>query len=87
MEVFWRDTGRPARFFIIDARAVFPFLGFILHISWWTFFVALAASIFFGLLERYRFTLPVFLRWIRTTLAGPHKISAPWWRDGKPWKL
>lgn len=80
-EPHWRDSARPARFFIVDARAAFPLLLFLLHIRWWTFILAVVATIFFATLERYGFTVPVFLRWVRTTLAGPRKFSIPWWKE------
>lgn len=79
-ETHWRDSARSARFFMIDARAAFPFVFFLLHIEWWTFFLATGTMIFFGLLERYGFTLPVFWRWLRSFLAGPHRASREWWR-------
>ncbi|GJM07234.1 MAG: phosphoesterase [marine bacterium B5-7] len=79
-EAHWRDSARMPRFFMVDARAAFPFLVFLLHISWWTFWVAIVAMIFFAALERYGFTVPVFLRWFRSSLAGRRKIASPWWR-------
>ncbi len=76
----WRDSARNPRFFIVDARAAFPFLLFLLHIRLWTFIVAVVAMAFFGLLERYGFSVIVFLRFLRTFLAGPRKIAIPWWK-------
>jgi intracellular multiplication protein IcmT len=80
-EAHWRDSARNPRFFLIDARAAFPLLLFLLHIRWWTFFLAVGVMTFFGLLERYGFSLSVFLRWLRFTLAGPRKIAIPWWKE------
>lgn len=77
----WRDSARNAKFFIIDARAAFPLLLFILNIAWWTLYTALATMAFFGLLERWGFTLPVFLRYIRYKVAGAYKTASPWWRE------
>jgi len=75
-----RDSARAARFFMIDARAAFPLLLFLLHIKLWTFVLAVIATLFFGILERYGFTLVVFWRWFRTSLVGRRKVSSPWWR-------
>ena len=75
----WRDSARSAKLWIFDARAAFPFLLFLLHIKLWTFGLAVATTIFFSLLQRYGFTMPVFLRWVRSRLAGPMKLSKPWW--------
>ena len=77
----WRDSARPARFFFIDAKAVFPFFLFLLHIKLWTFVVAFVAMVFFTILNRFGFSTEVFLRWLRSFLAGPRKMAIPWWRN------
>jgi intracellular multiplication protein IcmT len=77
----WRDSARSARFFLVDYRAAFPLVLFLLHIHWWSFIVAIFATFFFALLERYGFTVTVFLRWLRSSLAGPRKIAIPWWKE------
>ncbi len=80
-DAHWRDSARSARLWIIDARAAFPIFIFLVHIRVWTFVVALVVMAFFGALERYGFTLIVFLRWLRTVLAGPRKVAIPWWKQ------
>ena len=76
----WRDSARNVRLWLLDFRACFPLLIFLLHIRLWTFILALFTTIFFTLLERYGFTLAVFARWLRSFVAGPRKIAQPWWR-------
>ena len=76
----WRDSARNVRLWIVDYRACFPLLIFIFHISWATFIFAIVAVVFFSALERYGFTVSVFLRWLRSFLAGPRKMSQPWWK-------
>ncbi|MGL5741197.1 MAG: IcmT/TraK family protein [Legionella sp.] len=76
----WRDSARSARFFIVDARAAFPIFLFLMHIRIWTGVLVLVSAVFFGIIEHYGFTVPVFLRWTRGFLAGNHKSSQPWWR-------
>lgn len=80
-EPHWRDSARNPRFFIIDARAAFPLLLFLLHIRLWSFILAVVTMVFFGALERYGFSLTVFGRWLRTKLAGPRKVAIPWWKE------
>ncbi len=75
----WRDSARNARFFMVDARAAFPIFFFLMHIRVWTGILVLVSAFFFGIIERYGYTLPVFLRWLRTFLAGHIKSSRPWW--------
>lgn len=77
----WRDSARSPRFFVVDARAAFPVFIFLMHIRIWTAALVLVSAVFFGIIEHYGFTVPVFLRWIRSTLAGPHKTARPWWRQ------
>ena len=76
----WRDSSRNARFFMVDARAAFPIFIFLMHIRVWTGALVIVSAVFFGIIEHYGFTVPVFLRWIRNFLAGPVKSSQPWWR-------
>lgn len=76
----WRDSARSPRFFIVDARAVFPVFLFLMHIRVWTGVLVIVATVLFAIIEHYGFTVPVFLRWIRYFLAGPVKSSQPWWR-------
>ncbi len=76
----WRDSARSARFFMVDAKAAFPIFLFLMHISLWTGSIVIVSALFFGILEHYGFTVPVFLRWLRLFFAGPVKLSSPWWR-------
>jgi intracellular multiplication protein IcmT len=80
-EPHWRDSARNARFFLVDARAAFPLLMFLLHIRVWTFVLAIVVIMFFAALERYGFSLLVFGRWLRSTLAGPRKTAIFWWKQ------
>lgn len=76
----WRDTARTPRFYFMDSLAALPLLLFFLHIRLWTFLVVLSIIGFLILLERFKFTLPVFKRWFIATLAGPLRVAHPWWR-------
>jgi intracellular multiplication protein IcmT len=76
----WRDSARTARFFMLDARAAFPLFLFLLHIRVWTGILVIASAVFFGVIEHFGFTVPVFLRWLRSSIAGPIRTSQPWWR-------
>lgn len=76
----WRDSARNVRLWMVDFRACFPLLILMFHIRLWTFLVAIIATGFFALLERFGFTPTVFLRWLRSFIAGPRKIAQPWWK-------
>ncbi len=77
----WRDAARNPRFYFMDAFAAFPILFFLMHISLWSFIVSVLCISFFVMLERFKFTIPVFSRWLKATLAGPLRIAKPWWRE------
>ena len=77
----WRDSARNVRFFFIDYRAMFPFLFWLLHIKIWTTIAMVLAIAFFSILERWGFTVAVFIRWLRAYIAGPRKIAQPWWKN------
>ena len=77
----WRDASRTPRFYFMDAFAALPLLIFCMHIKIWTFLTALAFIAFFVILEKFKFSVPVFFRWFRCTLAGPIRIARPWWRE------
>lgn len=76
----WRDSARSPRFFIVDARAAFPIFLFLMHIRIWTGALVVISALFFGIIEHYGFTVPVFLRWLRSFLAGPVRVAKPWWQ-------
>lgn len=76
----WRDSARPARFFMVDAKAAFPLLLFLLHIAKWTFVLAVCSMTFFAVLERFGFSMVVFGRVLRGFFSGPYKPAEPWWK-------
>lgn len=74
----WRDSARIPRFFFMDAYSAIPLLLFLLHIRWWTLGVACSVCAFFSILNRFGFTLPIFIRWLRAFVAGNQRIARPW---------
>jgi len=84
-DAHWRDSARQARFFLVDYRTLFPLLVWLFIPSKTTFIVACVAVAFFFGLERYGFTVTVFLRWVRSTLAGRMRIAYPWWFKERRW--
>lgn len=77
----WRDSSRNPRFFFVDALAAIPLVLMLLHIRLWTLIAALVIIGFFVILEKFKFTVPVFLRWIKAQIAGSIKTAYPWWRN------
>jgi len=83
-QVHWRDSARSTRFFFIDYRALFPLLICLFHPNRYTLIFALVAVVFFCALERYGFTVIVFLRWLRSVAGGAYKPARPWWSREHP---
>lgn len=71
----WRDSARTPRFFFMDAYSAIPLLLFLLHIRLWTFILACTVCAFFMLLNRFGFSLPVFIRWLRSFIAGNNRVA------------
>lgn len=76
----WRDVARTPRFYFMDAWSALPILLFLMHMRLWTFILSIVCMIFFIILEKFKFTVPVFFRWLRATIAGPIRSAKPWWR-------
>ena len=73
----WRNTFKPARFFMIDARASFFVLLFLLHMRVWTM---IALFIVFGILlfvERMGYDFASALRALRSSMAGNLRNNKP----------
>lgn len=75
----WRDSSRQAKLWIFDSMAAFPLFIMIFNITWTTFGVAVLFMVFLKLISIYGFSVPVFMRFIRSVLAGKRKIATPWW--------
>lgn len=75
----WRNAAKMPRVLGIDIRGVFPVAFFMLHPRTWTFVLAVVSIVALATLERFGFTVPVFLRWLRHRLRGPVCYARPWW--------
>jgi len=70
MDIHWRNTQKPARFFALDARAFVAILVFLLHARLWTFVLALTIMLAFWFLERRGLTFEASLRALRSWILG-----------------
>ncbi len=75
----WRDSARPSKLGIFNSSATFPLVFMLFHLSWHTFYIALAFMVFLTVIDHFGFSINVFFRLLRSTLAGPRKIAVPWW--------
>ncbi|MFY9288022.1 MAG: IcmT/TraK family protein [Alphaproteobacteria bacterium] len=73
MDIHWRNTQKPARFFALDARAFVAILIFLVHARLWTFITAIVIMFVFWALERRGLTFEASLRALRSWLLGRHR--------------
>lgn len=73
MDIHWRNTQKPVRFFILDARASLAVLLFLLHMRLWTFVVAILIMMVFWFLERRGLSFAASLRAVRSWIVGHHR--------------
>lgn len=66
----WRETYKPARFFILDARAGVPILFTLLHVRIWTVVLTFLIVIMFVVLERRGLSVPSAIRAFRAWVIG-----------------
>jgi intracellular multiplication protein IcmT len=77
----WRDSARNAKLFFIDAKAAFPLLLFLIHIKLWTFIMVVVVMGFFTIINHFGYTMEVFSRILRSSIAGSRKMAIPWWSN------
>jgi intracellular multiplication protein IcmT len=70
MDIHWRNTQKPVRFLMFDARAFIGVLFFLLHVRTWVFVLVAFSLIFFWALERRGLYLGAAMRAIRSWLLG-----------------
>jgi intracellular multiplication protein IcmT len=70
MDLHWRNTQKPARFFSLDARAFSAIMLCIVHVRYWTIAVAVTTMLVFWIAERRGLTFEAALRASRAWLLG-----------------
>jgi intracellular multiplication protein IcmT len=70
MDIHWRNTQKPARFFFMDARAFLAILLFLVHARYWTLVVVIVIMLLFWGFERYGLTFDSSLRAFRSWVLG-----------------
>ncbi len=61
----WRDTARPVRFMLLDARAAIGFGAWLCHMCWETFWLSIVFMVIFIIFDRYGVTPPAAWRLFR----------------------
>jgi len=77
---YWRKTsGRPNFLWMFDYLTVGFVLLFILHMRSWTFWLAIGAMVFFSILAKFGFTIPLLLRRLGFVIGGRSRPARGWW--------
>jgi intracellular multiplication protein IcmT len=76
----WRATALPVKVLVLDARACFPLLVFIVYWSWTTFYIAAAGTLFFATISWCGLSVPAVLRLLRRWLVGNPRPAVPAWK-------
>lgn len=83
MDYHWRNTMKPVRFFMVDARAAAFFMLFIIHMRLWTLFLFFAMLMFFWFLEKKGLPFGPAMRAFRTWILGKNRPAWLWIRKRK----
>lgn len=73
MEVHWRDSQKPIRFFMLDARSFLSVVLFLFHARLWTLVMALIVMVIFWIMEQRGLTFEASLRAIRCWILGRYR--------------
>jgi len=76
----WRDSARPARFFIVDANIIYPIVLFFFNISYRTLTILGISFVFFLTLDRVGFTVKKAIRYLRVQIGGKIRYRRGWWK-------
>ncbi|WP_119344836.1 IcmT/TraK family protein [Facilibium subflavum] len=70
----WRDSGRRAKFFIIEAQVFFPIVLCLFHFRIWTLSLSICTAVLLLILSYYKVTLWIFLLNLREWVFGREKL-------------
>ena len=69
-DIWWRDSMRPVRFYLVDARLLVLLTLCLFVPAWWTAAAAVLAAAVFGVAEAKGYRLHAALRAVRALSAG-----------------
>lgn len=73
MDIHWRNTQKPARFFSLDARAFTAVLFLLVYPRAWTFIFVFCVMILFWVFERKGLSFFAAIRAFRSWVLGRHR--------------
>jgi intracellular multiplication protein IcmT len=76
----WRDSARPARFFIVDANIIYPIMIFFFNINKKTSIFLILSFIFFFAMDRTNFNINRVIRYAKVCISGNMRYRKGWWQ-------
>jgi intracellular multiplication protein IcmT len=73
----WRNSMRPVRFFMLDARASLPFLVLFVYARTSTIIITIIITLIFYFFEKRGLTTPAAMRSLRVWFVGPSRPGIP----------
>jgi intracellular multiplication protein IcmT len=73
VDTHWRNSGKPIRFFMVDARAFTATFFFLIHARPWTFGFALLVMLIFWFMERRGLSFQASMRTFKSWLLGTRR--------------
>ncbi len=70
MDIHWRNSQKPARFFAVDARAFAAVFLCLIHLRFWTIMLAIVVMFLFWAFERRGLTFEAACRALRAWILG-----------------
>ncbi len=75
----WRYASVEPTFLGIPCIAYLPIFGFMFHISWITFYIAVGVIVFYGILAKLGYNMKVMISKLMHFFRGSRIFARPWW--------
>jgi intracellular multiplication protein IcmT len=76
----WRDSARPAKFFIVSAHIIWPALIFLMNITFRTTLLLVGSFVFLFVLEKNNFTITKLIRYTKVFIVGKVRYRKGSWQ-------
>lgn len=75
----WRHASQVPTMFSIPCIAYIPIFGWLFHMRWWTFWLAVGTIVAYAILAKFGFTFRVLWQRALHILRGSRVFARPWW--------
>lgn len=75
----WRHASQVPTMLGIPCIAYIPIFGWLFHMRWWTFWLAVGTIVVYAILAKVGFTFKVLWQRALHILRGSRVFARPWW--------